>query len=240
MGDGTGTTTYEYDQLDWLTKTKDGHGNTAKLVLKYDLANEQTKITYPNGKVIEREYDNAGRLKSTTDWSKNTIKFAYDADSDLTATTFPSGTSDEDTYKYDENDAMTEVKMKKGSETLASLAYTRNKDELVEKATSKGLPGEEKPAYTYDKNNRLTKGVGIPYEYDAANNPTTIGTEHTYSYNAADEVEKSALKKPPPPRTPTTKSASAPRPNPPADPRQPTATTKPGISYPSHDPKAQK
>ena len=193
MEDGTGTTTYEYDQLDRLTKTKDGHGNTVSY--EYDLANEQTKITYPNGKVIEREYDNAGRLKSTTDWSKNVIKFTYDADSDLTATTFPSGTSDEDTYTYDDTDAMTEVKMKKSTETLASLVYTRNKDELVEKATSKGLPGEEKPAYTYDKNNRLTKGVGIPYEYDAANNPTTIGTEHTYSYNAADELEKSVLKK---------------------------------------------
>ena len=193
MVDGTGTTTYEYDQLDRLTATKDGHGNTAGY--EYDLANEQTKITYPNGKVVEREYDKAGRLKGTMDWSKNTIKFTYDADSDLTVTTFPSGTSDEDTYKYDDTDAMTEVKMKKGSETLASLAYTRNKDELVEKATSKGLPGEEKPAYTYDKNNRLTKGAGIPYEYDAGNNPTTIGTEHTYSYNSADELEKSVLKK---------------------------------------------
>jgi RHS repeat-associated protein len=193
MVDGTGTTTYEYDQLDRLTATKDGHGNTAGY--EYDLANEQTKITYPNGKVVEREYDKAGRLKNTTDWSKNIIKFTYDADADLTATTFPSGTSNEDTYKYDNTDAMTEVKMKKSSETLASLVYTRNKDELVEKATSKGLPGEEKPAYTYDKNNRLTKGVGVPYEYDAANNPTTIGTEHTYSYNAADELEKSVLKK---------------------------------------------
>jgi RHS repeat-associated protein len=193
MEDGTGTTTYEYDQLDRLAKTKDGHGNTVSY--EYDLANEQTKITYPNGKSVEREYDKAGRLKSTADWSKNTVKFAYDADSDLTATTFPSGTSDEDTYKYDDTDAMTEVKMAKGSETLASLAYTRNKDELIEKATSKGLPGEEKPAYTYDKNNRLTKGAGVPYEYDAANNPTTIGTEHTYSYNAADELEKSVLKK---------------------------------------------
>jgi YD repeat-containing protein len=125
------------------------------------------RILYlPNGKVVEREYNKAGRLKNTTDWSKNIIKFTYDADSNLTATTFPSGTSNEDTYKYDNTDAMTEVKMKKSSETLASLVYTRNKDELVEKATSKGLPGEEKPAYTYDKNNRLTKGVGVPYEYD--------------------------------------------------------------------------
>ncbi|MGH2854840.1 MAG: RHS repeat-associated core domain-containing protein [Solirubrobacteraceae bacterium] len=193
MEDGTGTTTYEYDQLDRLTTTKDGHGNTTGY--EYDLANEQTKLTYPNGKAIEREYDKAGRLKNTTDWSKNVTKFAYDADSDLKATTFPSGTSGEDTYKYNDTDAMTEAKMKKGTETLASLLYTRNKDGLVEKATSTGLPGEEKPAYTYDKNNRLTKGVGIPYEYDAANNPTTIGTEHTYSYNAADELEKSALKK---------------------------------------------
>ena len=193
MEDGTGTTTYEYDQLDRLIKTKDGHGNTVSY--EYNLDNEPTKITYPNGKVVEREYDNAGRLKSTTDWSKNVIKFSYDADSDLTATTFPSGTSDEDTYQYDDTDAMTEVKMKKGTETLASLVYTRNKDELVEGATSKGLPGEEKPAYTYDKNNRLTKGAGVPYEYDGANNPTTIGTEHTYSYNAADELQKSELKK---------------------------------------------
>ena len=193
MEDGTGTTAYEYDQLDRLVKTKDGHGNTVSY--EYDLDNEPTKITYPNGKAVEREYDSAGRLKSTTDWSKNVTKFSYDADSDLAATSFPSGTSDEDAYQYNDADAMTEVKMKKSTETLASLVYTRNKDALVEGATSKGLPGEEKPAYTYDKNDRLTKGAGIPYEYDAGNNPTTIGTEHTYSYNAADELEKSALKK---------------------------------------------
>ena len=193
MEDGTGTTTYEYDQLDRLVKTKDGHGNTVSY--EYNLANEPTKITYPNGKAVEREYDGAGRLKSTTDWSKNVTKFAYDADSDLTATVFPSGTSDEDVYQYNDADAMSEVKMKKSTETLASLAYTRNKDALVEAASSKGLPGEEKPAYTYDKNDRLTKGAGVPYEYDAANNPTTIGTEHTYTYNAADELQKSELKK---------------------------------------------
>ena len=66
MNDGTGTSTYRYDQLDRLTETKDGHGNTVSY--EYDLANEPTKITYPNGKVVEREYDKAGRLKSTTDW----------------------------------------------------------------------------------------------------------------------------------------------------------------------------
>ena len=37
---------------------------------EYDLANEQTKITYPNKKAVTREYDNAGRLKKVTDWSR--------------------------------------------------------------------------------------------------------------------------------------------------------------------------
>ncbi len=193
MVDGSGTTTYEYDQLDRLTATKDGHGNTAGY--EYDLANEQTKITYPNGKAIEREYDNAGRLKKVTDWLKNATSFKYDADSNLKATVFPTGTSNEDTYAYDETDAMKEVKMLKGAETLASLLYTRNKDGLVQGTTSKGLPGEEKPAYTYDTNRRLTKGVGIEYKYDAANNPTTIGKEHTYKYNEGNELEKAELKK---------------------------------------------
>jgi RHS repeat-associated protein len=89
---------------------------------------------------------------------------------------------------------MSEVKMKKGTETLASIAYTRNKDEGVTEAKTKGLPGEEKPAFSYDKNSRITKGAGTKYEYDEANNPTTIGN-NTYSYNTADELEKAAAAK---------------------------------------------
>jgi hypothetical protein len=41
---------------------------------------------------------------------------------------------------------MSEVKMLKGTETLASLAYTRDNDGHVKAATSKGLPGEENRA----------------------------------------------------------------------------------------------
>jgi RHS repeat-associated protein len=187
MSDGTGTTTYGYDQLDRLTETKDGHGSTSSY--EYDLANEPTKITYPNGKAVSQEYDNAGRLKSLADWAEHATKFTYDADSNLTATTFPAGTSNEDTYAYDETDAMKEVKMAKGAETLASLVYARNKNGQVNKATTVGLPGEALPAFNYDKNSRLTKGANIPYKYDQANNPTTIGA-NAYKYDIADQLEK--------------------------------------------------
>jgi RHS repeat-associated protein len=84
---------------------------------------------------------------------------------------------------------MSEVKMTKGSETLASLAYTRDDNGQVKKTTRTGLPGEESIEAAYDEDNRLTKAGGTTYEYDAANDPTTEGSS-TYTYNEADELEK--------------------------------------------------
>ena len=84
---------------------------------------------------------------------------------------------------------MTEVKMKKSSETLGSLVYTRDSDGQVKKTTSKDLPGAEVTENTYDENNRLTKTGSTEYKYDAANNPTTEGSS-TNTYNEGDELEK--------------------------------------------------
>ncbi len=186
MTDGTGTSKYTYDQLDRLTEAESGHKEKVKY--EYDLANEQTKITYPSEKSITRACDKDGRLEKVTDWLEHITKFTYDPDSDLATTVFPSGTSDEDKYTYNNADQMSEVKMLKGTETLASLVFARDNDEQVKTVISKGLPGAEKLAYEYDSNSRLTKGATTAYEYDAANNPTKIATG-TYKYNAGDELE---------------------------------------------------
>jgi RHS repeat-associated protein len=186
MTDGTGTTEYTYDQLDRLTATENGHKETVKY--EYDLADQQIKITYPNTKSVTCTYDKDGRLEKVTDWSEHTTKFAYNADSEPTTMTFPSETKNEDKYIYDEADQVKEVKMTKSAETLASLIYTRDSDGQVKTVTSKGLPGEEKPAYEYDANSRLKKGGTTAYEYDTADNPTKLGTG-TYKYDKADELE---------------------------------------------------
>ena len=186
MTDGTGETTSTYDQLDRLAETKNGHGETTGY--EYDLANQLVKITYPNGKAVTRTYDKAGRLEKVNDWLAHTTKFAYDADSDLSSITFPTGTSNEDKYTYNAADQMSEIKMLKGSETLASLVYTRDSDGQLKKTTSKGLPGEEKPEFVYDANNRLTKAGATVYEYSLSNNPTKIGTG-AYTYSKASELE---------------------------------------------------
>jgi RHS repeat-associated protein len=186
--DGTGTTTYTYDQLDRLTEDETGHKETIKY--EYDLANEQTKITYPNGKAVTYAYDKAGRLQKATDWLSNVTKFGYNADSEPNATTFPTGTSEEDKYAYNEADQMVEVKMNKGTETLASLVYTRDNDGQVKGTTTKGLPGEESTTYTYNLNNEVNKAASVAYEYDAANDPTKIASS-TYKYDKANELESS-------------------------------------------------
>jgi RHS repeat-associated protein len=186
MTDGTGINNYTFDQLDRLTETENGHKEKVKY--EYDLANENTKITYSSTKAVTRVFDKAGRLEKVTDWSSHATKFSYDADSDLTATTFPSETKNEDKYTYNEADQLSEVKMLKTTETLASLLYERDGDGQVKAITSKGLPGEEKPGYEYDSNNRLAKGATIGYEYDAADNPVKLGTG-AYKYDNANELE---------------------------------------------------
>jgi RHS repeat-associated protein len=187
MVDGTGTTTDTYDQFDRPIESKDGHGDTTKY--EYNLASQPTKITYPNGKAVTREYDKDGRLEKVNDWLSHTTMFSYDPDSDWTTTTYPTtGTRGEDRDAYNDADQMTEDEMSYGTETRALLVYTRDSDGQVKTITSKGLPGETNPSYTYDANNRLTKAGNSPWEYDAANNPTKIGTR-SYAYNSADELE---------------------------------------------------
>ena len=186
MTDGTGTTTYTFDQLDRMTESENGHKEVVKY--EYNLGNQQTKITYPNTKAVERAFDKDGRLEKITDWNKKETKVAYDEDSDLKTITFPSETKDVDTYAYNDADQMSEAKMKKSTETIGSLVYTRDSDGQVKKTTSKDMPGAEVTENTYDENNRLTKS-GTEYKYDAANNPTTEGSS-TNTYNEGDELEK--------------------------------------------------
>ncbi|HEX4115159.1 MAG TPA: RHS repeat-associated core domain-containing protein [Solirubrobacteraceae bacterium] len=189
MTDGTGTTKYVYDQLDRLTEAENGHKEVIKY--EYSLASETTKITYPNGKNVTDAYDKDGRLEKVTDWLEHTTKFSYDPDSDLTATVYPSGTSEEDIYTYNLSDQMTETKMFKGTETIASLTYARDSDGQVDNTVNKGLLGSEVTEASYDTNSRLTKSGATTYKYDAANNPTQIGAG-TYKYDSADELESGA------------------------------------------------
>jgi RHS repeat-associated protein len=172
MTDGTGTSKNTYDELDRLTESKNGNAEVVKY--EYNLGDEITKITYPNGQAVVRKFDTAGRLESTKDWLGNETKFAYNRDSMPATTTFPATTENKDEYAYDRADRLEKTTMKRGATTLASLTYARKNAGQLESVTQTGLPGAEKPTYGYDEKERMTSGAGSVFKYDAADSPTEV------------------------------------------------------------------
>ena len=84
MTDYTGTTFYQWDDLNRLTAvtySKDNIlGNADDLVLsyEYDLAGNKTAIVYPGGERIQYTYDNAGRISTVTNVTRNlAFKYSY-------------------------------------------------------------------------------------------------------------------------------------------------------------------
>jgi RHS repeat-associated protein len=185
MIDGTGATTRTYDQLGRLTEVKNGAKEVVKY--KYDLGNQQTEITYPNGETVKRSFDKTGRLEKVTDWLGKETTFAYNRDSQVKAMTFPSTTSNVDEYSYNRDGQLSEVAMKKKAEVLASMLYTRDKLGQIEKTVEAGFPEVPEYKYEYDARNRLTKSNGTTFEYDKANNVTKISSA-TYTYDKADQI----------------------------------------------------
>jgi RHS repeat-associated protein len=192
MVDGTGTTKKTFDILGRLTEVENGNKEVVKY--EYNLDNLITKITYPNGKAVTRAYDKADRLEKVTDWLSGETKFAYNRDSELKTTTFPTASTNKDEYEYNTADQLTKVTMKKGSETLASLTYARDKIGQVESETQTGLPGGEKTEFKYDEKDRLTKAASTEFKYDAADNPTTLGAT-TLKYDKASQLEEAGTTK---------------------------------------------
>jgi RHS repeat-associated protein len=189
MSDGTGNSSYGYDSLGRLTSTTDGAGH--QIAYGYDLRNNATSITYPNGKVVTRSFDGDGRLTSVADWLSNTTAFSYDPDSNLTATTFPSGTSNIDSYSYDDADQLSSINMNQSSSTLASLSYSRDPAGLITSESQTGLPGPASTSYGYTQLNQLASAGSSAYSYDQAENVTQLDGTSGYSYDQANELTSS-------------------------------------------------
>ncbi len=186
MVDGTGESTFGYDQLGRLREAEDGHGSVVGY--GYNLGEELTGILYPNGKAIARTFDKAGRLEAVTDWLEGTTTFSYDADSNLEAIAFPVASGNADEYAYDQADRMSGAKFTSGPETLASLSYLRDKFGQVEEEVRSGLPGSAAVVYGYDESERLVEAGAASFEYDQADSLTKApGTTNTY--DAASQLE---------------------------------------------------
>lgn len=186
MTDGTGPSSFVYDELRRPTEaTQQG----IAVGFGYDLANNETGITYPGSHEVTRAFDKANRLKSVTDWSSNKTSFGYDADSDLHSITFPSGTTNVDEYGYDKADRLGSVAMKKGEATVASLIYARDPLGQVEGEEQTGLPGAASTSYGYTLLNQLSSAGADEYGYSSADNATKLAGISGYEYDEANELK---------------------------------------------------
>jgi RHS repeat-associated protein len=100
MADGSGNTTYSYDQLDRLT-TKAAPAGT--LSYSYDGAGNLASISsnHANGVLVSYAYDELNRLSTVTDGrlqGNQTTTYTYDSASNVVLVTYPNSTQGSFTY----------------------------------------------------------------------------------------------------------------------------------------------
>ena len=124
MVDGTGTTSYSYDNVGRLTGVNDGVGS--QVSYGYDGLGNRTGLTYPDSKTVTYSYDDLNRLETVTaDWLSGQFDYTYDAVGRLTDLDLPNAVSSD--YVYDDAGRLLLLTHDTVTETLASYSYSLDK-----------------------------------------------------------------------------------------------------------------
>jgi len=129
MTAGTGTSAWNYDQLNRLTIYTSGAN--AAVIYGYDLKGQLTSIIYPGNQAVTRTYDNAGHWTAVSDWLGNTTNFLYDENSNLITPTLPVTTGVVDSYQYDKADHLMGINYSKTGTSFGSFNYGRDENNQV-------------------------------------------------------------------------------------------------------------
>lgn len=188
---GTGTSGWTYDTLGRLTSYTNGAG--AAVSYAYN-PRDLTSITYPgSGGSVTRTYDAAGRLTKVQDWLASpgpySTTFGYDADSNLVTQTVPGSLTD--TFSFDNADRLMGVSFAKTGTAWANFTYGRDPNGQVtnDAQTIPGSPLSGLGAATYSNLNQVSAAGSSSYQYDAADNPTRVGSSSaTQTFDLANQL----------------------------------------------------
>lgn len=175
MIDGTGTTSYVYDEMDrLLSVTSPG---SVTVGYRYDVGSNRTKITYPDTTAVTYSFDKANRLSTVVDWANRTTSYQYNADSSVAVMSYNNNTSAN--HQYDNAGRLTQVWNKyRTDDTVSRDTYTHDAvgNRLTDDAVLADVadsPGPIDPdhqgtvTYVYDRMYRVTKETRIlPYPQD--------------------------------------------------------------------------
>jgi RHS repeat-associated protein len=197
-------TSYAYDSLDRLrTVTQKLGTGTVVTFYTYDVQDNLSAVTDPNGNVTTYQYDDFGRMQQQTSPVTGTTTYAYDSAGNLTSTTDANGATTVRTYDA-ANRVLTAVSTRTGTATetvtwtyddsssghygLGRLAsMTDPAGETISRFERRGLLRAEErttfsttyaTAFTYDANGNRTSvtdpsGLAVTYGFDFADRPVS-------------------------------------------------------------------
>lgn len=194
--DGTGTTAFDYDDLDLVTSTTTTYTNLPARTIEYEFwpNGSLDTITTPAGD-FEYTYDAAGRPTGLTNPFSESFSWDYYNNDWLESQTSPVS---ESSYEYNPRGFLTNLANAKTDQTLLSeFAGTSGMvydavGNLI--SVSVSIPGSTSlsgtTGYTYNAKNQLTQelstrnsGYTYNFAYDDAGNPTTFkGSTRTYNF----------------------------------------------------------
>lgn len=217
MTDGTGTTTYTYDDMgDQTSQTfmaLSGSGLSDQVVSHtYYSTGDLATTTYPSygstsDPTATYTYDSSGNMTSVSDWLNDTVSFGYDEDnnlqtqSDTTDTNTTPTTVSTTTNAYDAADQVTSVASQETGTCLTqsgtSGSMGRNPDgQLISEGfgSSSGSCGDSAAAtspsmyYDYDDAGRVVY-QGTSAESSCGSGPCSDSdSANTFGYDAAGDL----------------------------------------------------
>ena len=186
-----GSTSYEYDLLDRLTRVVDRNGYAT--AYEYDKNGNRTRVTYANGYTTTYDYDLLNRLirQETLDNDGETVvQYVYT----LGAAGERKAVSELDRtveYTYDSLYRLTSETITEGEKVTAyTYAYDNVSNRILK--TENGKETE----YVYNSLNQLISDSETSYEYDLNSNLVrVIGSAQTalYEYNCENKLVKATV-----------------------------------------------
>ena len=120
MTDGTGLTSYLYDEANRLTSVTSPGPKTVGY--RYDLDGNRTKLIYPDATAVTYSFNKASQLASLADWASRQVNYTYDADGLVKTVTKPD--SSIASYTYDNALRTTGIVDQRTNTLITQLAYT--------------------------------------------------------------------------------------------------------------------
>ena len=186
-----GTTAYEYDLLDRLTRVVDRNGYAT--VYEYDANGNRTAVHYANGLTVTYDYDLLNRLicEKTVDINGDiVVQYIYTlgAAGERKSVTELDRTVE---YTYDSLYRLTSETITEGEKvTVYTYAYDNVSNRILK--TENGAATE----YVYNALNQLVSDSETTYEYDLNGNLIrVIGSVQSalYEYNAENKLVKATV-----------------------------------------------